>query len=1628
MNRNNKEHISLSNQTNLKNSFLKNSSSKNSSSKNSSSKNSKPSTYNTSSNVIKTPILNNINSFNSRLNVISEINNISSTNGSILTGKITANEIYIKNDNNTFTNIKDDNNYVNIKDYIKENTSEITTTINTIGNDNDVNIGCNENLENPKITLSGNGNAHFSGDVVISSNTNSSKNLKDTNKDIVLKSNDGSINCNIITINNKGLIQSVDESNEKSLINLEYISNHINSSGNYYAILEPVNSSNTYQDGDYILRELSNDLRNYVLLQYKDNSFIECIVKDGILCIIKDTLSIYVSYTNNNNKIDWKQPPSSSSTNVNDLTVKNSLTLHDTTIKSVQKIDGESSNNITISSIGYIDYQIDNIKSNMNIKIKTDSLEANTITFKNGDDYKNVKDYIDEQKTDIETKINNGIKTDSLEADTIEADTIEADTIKVDTITFKNGDDYKNVKDYIDDQKLEIKSVIETEINTGINTNSLQANEILFKNGDDYENVKEYIDNKSINDFLTQERVIYSINNIVYTKPESAAENDPQYILLSDNNKLYLYEKQQNSNNSYTYELCNNEKINNSLCIIKDINNIYVNSSETTETQNWISINKNYYINAIIEDNETLNETLNENLNKTLNENLNETPKPKYRFIHKNENNTYALQVLKLNDDQTETYINYDDPPFGTIIIIQSTKELFIKYIDENNETNQQNWVKNQLIVNDNNSDNVSVSIGSDTNDATNISLSTSNEENNNNSTISVVSNNDINSSSSGVNIISETSDNNNNSSLLVESGESQVVSTVNVNTETNNNNGEVRILLYIDSIKSTQDETASKITHNRITVDPTIATPLNSLNNKKIKSISSNSNNFDAYPNFIVKNSKNQVFGFNYYNMNQQSSLDDDHKFQIEICIQQLIYDNNSKITKDYLYTYILNDDYLKKTIITENCIIKLEDHKYVLHNDILYMLGQLYVPFKDIPGPTKNNQTNDEQIRYVFYSYYTFKFDLSNIEQNDDATINIQTTSNKINIETLKNKIQDIYNNYPYEISVKPEDISLKSIILFDHNINVIISVCNEVSHKHYDLFLLNYNKIINETYEVKVVNPNKFLLSYDMSNCVVYNYNNKDTIYIGTNSNDYFEPVSKNKVIRYYNFYKINVNYTDNSYELSKIELNLNYKPIKYENNNVNILFIQNDRLFFGYTGQQYYIYSYDLIYDLTSQNNSNDTEDTHIICYNIGYSINVIPNNFSKTNIFKKNLEQLKEDVNILPVSILNYVIDFNKNIYFLLDDNINYTPIGSNKTNNVKLVMDKFIEFKCNQKSEYLYDINYIYTPAYFELPTETDPYYHRNNITFKNFFILNNNIIFISEETNNINENNNKFSFEYYEYTPLYLTSNNQFSYKNVINVNDNNEISLNSNKILNDGTIITSSININNLTMNNNENTSTTIKYITTINEENYLNNSIPTTDYLHNLINKSIKDVNINCSIIINYGELQSKTFNFSLNKKGIISKINSDVISIIIPDFSFNLQDLKLNVIENEQTKYIYLVYSGDDNPISYKDETYNEPYEINDILHNNKLYCNFVINKIFINEDSYIIYNEPKTMTCTEYNNGYIINIIKLNCVDNKGVFILNNGDINGFMLYERKDNNNVNYYGIINFENILFSKV
>ena len=296
------------------------------------------------------PCNNQINELKSNYNLL--LNNISTDNGSIITGKLTANEVFIKNDDKII-NIKD---YINLI-YISDDNKTSKSTDNENITANSINI-LNDATFNGKITI------------------------KNENKQIELNPEKATISSE------SSFVKSVDENNNNSVVNINYLKKYINKDNNefYYAYLNtkpdiyPIN----YNNGDYILHYTPKNQVKFVLKQIliNDNNVKvveECKnIKEGSICITYDTEIKMFVYVNTNEIIDWKEFKDNSIKD--NLVISKSLTLNNNKINNIKLGD---KNNDTIPTVGYIEDNYKEIILNkLNLPVR---VPDNKRSIKNGE-------------------------------------------------------------------------------------------------------------------------------------------------------------------------------------------------------------------------------------------------------------------------------------------------------------------------------------------------------------------------------------------------------------------------------------------------------------------------------------------------------------------------------------------------------------------------------------------------------------------------------------------------------------------------------------------------------------------------------------------------------------------------------------------------------------------------------------------------------------------------------------------------------------------------------------------------------------------------------------------------------------------------------------------------------------------------------------------------------------------------------------------------------------------------------------------------------------------------------------------------------------------------------------------
>lgn len=295
-----------------------------------------------------------INELKNNINSLS--NKISSEKDYITTKKITTNDIFIKNNNE----------YINIKDYIKENKLTDNITVKSINITND---------------------AIFNGNIII----------KQNNKSIEINANKSYISSE------NGFVKNVDEDNNTSIVNINYLKKYINNKNEiYYAYLftksdiYPLN----YDNDDYILHYTPNSQSKYTLKQIQLVNNVKVIkecknIKEGTICITYDTIIKMFVYVNTNDILDWVEFKNNSI--IDNLTINKSFSLNNKQINNI--LTGEN-NNDSIPTIGYLesnyiknDKEIKLDKLNLPVKIpenkkykNTDNITINYITATNIDE------------------------------------------------------------------------------------------------------------------------------------------------------------------------------------------------------------------------------------------------------------------------------------------------------------------------------------------------------------------------------------------------------------------------------------------------------------------------------------------------------------------------------------------------------------------------------------------------------------------------------------------------------------------------------------------------------------------------------------------------------------------------------------------------------------------------------------------------------------------------------------------------------------------------------------------------------------------------------------------------------------------------------------------------------------------------------------------------------------------------------------------------------------------------------------------------------------------------------------------------------------------------------------------
>ena len=196
---------------------------------------------------------------------------------------------------------------------------------------------------------------------------------------------------------------------------------------------------------------------------------------------------------------------------------------------------------------------------------------------------------------------------------------------------------------------------------------------LCIVNDDEEVYVKYKDENKQkwekINENTNIDKYNYFVYDIYDTKPQEAPY--PEYILYNNYDILELQKYNDNIQDKY-------EKISilqGALCINNNNHSLYINYG-TGLNHNWIKLNiepptqQEYHYNL---NNLSLNEPLDN--------------KPEYILLKNNDN--YIFKRLINNE-----YVNFDEPPYGTIININDTNDIYIKYKNLNNLNDKQHWIK----------------------------------------------------------------------------------------------------------------------------------------------------------------------------------------------------------------------------------------------------------------------------------------------------------------------------------------------------------------------------------------------------------------------------------------------------------------------------------------------------------------------------------------------------------------------------------------------------------------------------------------------------------------------------------------------------------------------------------------------------------------------------------------------------------------------------------------------------------------------------------------------------------------------------------------------------------------------
>jgi len=292
------------------------------------------------------------------------------------------------------------------------------------------------------------------------------------------------------------------------------------------------------------------------------------------------------------------------------------------------------------------------------------------------------------------------------------------------------------------------------------------------------------------------------------------------------------------------------------------------------------------------------------------------------------------------------------------------------------------------------------------------------------------------------------------------------------------------------------------------------------------------NTENISIKPDFYIKNSKNEIYGFKNENIDK-------------IIIQNLIYNNNLEITNEELFEGILNNSIIfnqKISILINDILYAISTDNKLYIIDLSKSINNISIKYKNINVITENYiifgivlyndllhilTTYNNNIQIITYNILTEEFNLiENTEQfntsyppsscciyknNNQDCIYIGTNDNDDNIYILYSE----NNNYTFGIM----ELILTGINKNNNNVNLF--VCND------DLFIY-YNG--NQQYIYRYNQLNHTIYSIDLTNNITlekYWIDDNNNIYFIINTNDSFLKIDYDCNITY-------INSTDSSIE--------------------------------------------------------------------------------------------------------------------------------------------------------------------------------------------------------------------------------------------------------------------------------------------------------------------------------------------------------------------------------------------------------------------------------------------------------------------------------------------------------------